>query len=150
MRFPPRIACRRANKRIEHGLQIEGGAADDLEHVGGGGLLLTCVIQLPSEPCIFDFEVGGAFQPQSSGSGFVGSPHLTTRWRPTTLLSFRLRRSGYGCVLMGPRPSFPSDPATSARRSCRRREGPSLAPVSRVARACGRRSPAPAWYASLP
>src|SRR5262249_40140229 len=31
---------RRFGERIEHGLQIEGRAADDLEHVGGGGLLL--------------------------------------------------------------------------------------------------------------
>ena len=28
------------DQRVEHGLQIEGRAADDLEHVGGGGLLL--------------------------------------------------------------------------------------------------------------
>ena len=28
------------DQRIEHRLQIEGRAADDLEHVGGGGLLL--------------------------------------------------------------------------------------------------------------
>ena len=28
------------DKRIKHGLEIEGRAADDLEHVGGGGLLL--------------------------------------------------------------------------------------------------------------
>ncbi len=27
-------------KRIEHRLQVEGRAADHLEHVGGGGLLL--------------------------------------------------------------------------------------------------------------
>ena len=27
-------------KRVEHGLQIEGRAADDLQHVGGRGLLL--------------------------------------------------------------------------------------------------------------
>ena len=31
---------RRLGQRIEHGLQIEGRAADDLEHVGGGRLLL--------------------------------------------------------------------------------------------------------------
>ena len=30
----------RLDQGIEHGLQIEGRAADDLEHVGGGGLLL--------------------------------------------------------------------------------------------------------------
>ena len=28
------------DQRVEHRLQIEGRAADDLEHVGGGGLLL--------------------------------------------------------------------------------------------------------------
>jgi hypothetical protein len=28
------------DQRVEHGLQIERRAADDLEHVGGGGLLL--------------------------------------------------------------------------------------------------------------
>ena len=33
-------ARRRFDQRVEHGLQIEGRAADDLEHVGGGGLLL--------------------------------------------------------------------------------------------------------------
>src|SRR5262245_47827970 len=32
--------CRRSDERIEHGLQIEGRTADDLEHVGGRGLLL--------------------------------------------------------------------------------------------------------------
>ena len=31
---------RRLDQCIEHGLQIEGRPADDLEHVGGGGLLL--------------------------------------------------------------------------------------------------------------
>src|SRR5262249_53160661 len=31
---------RRLDERIEYSLQIEGGAADDLEHIGGGGLLL--------------------------------------------------------------------------------------------------------------
>ena len=33
-------ACRRFGQRIQHRLQIEGRAADDLEHIGGGGLLL--------------------------------------------------------------------------------------------------------------
>ena len=30
----------RFDQRVEHRLQVEGRAADDLEHVGGGGLLL--------------------------------------------------------------------------------------------------------------
>src|SRR5262245_23662401 len=32
--------CRRLDQGIEHSLQVEGRAADDLEHVGGGSLLL--------------------------------------------------------------------------------------------------------------
>jgi hypothetical protein len=36
----------RLSERIEHHLQIEGGPADDLEHVGGGGLLLQRLAQL--------------------------------------------------------------------------------------------------------
>src|SRR6516225_6540639 len=38
-------AYRRFRKRIEHGLQIEGRAADHLEHVGGRGLLLQRVAE---------------------------------------------------------------------------------------------------------
>src|SRR3984893_2180182 len=36
-------------KGVEHGLQIEGRAAYHLEHVGSGGLLLTCLVKLTSE-----------------------------------------------------------------------------------------------------
>ena len=31
------------DQRIQHCLQIEGRAADDLEHVSGGGLLLQAI-----------------------------------------------------------------------------------------------------------
>src|SRR5262249_7748252 len=34
-------ACNRLGERVEHRLQIEGRAADDLEHVGGCSLLLV-------------------------------------------------------------------------------------------------------------
>src|SRR5262249_33226714 len=37
---------RRLDERIEHSLQVEGGVADYLEHVGGGGLLLQRLAQL--------------------------------------------------------------------------------------------------------
>jgi hypothetical protein len=36
----------RFNEGSQHGLQIERGAADDLEHVGGGGLPLQRFAQL--------------------------------------------------------------------------------------------------------
>src|SRR4030095_12541547 len=36
----------RGDQRVKHRLQVEGGAADDLEHVGGRGLLLEGLAQL--------------------------------------------------------------------------------------------------------
>ena len=45
-------------QRIEHGLQIEGRAADDLEHVGGGGLLLQRFAQLVEQPGVLDGDDG--------------------------------------------------------------------------------------------
>jgi hypothetical protein len=46
---PGMISVAQANsrfyERVEHGLQIEGRAADDLEHIGGGSLLLPRFLQ---------------------------------------------------------------------------------------------------------
>ena len=42
------------NERIEHGLQIERRAADDLEHVGCGGLLLQRFAQLIEQAGVLD------------------------------------------------------------------------------------------------
>ena len=49
---------RRFDQRIEHRLQIEGRAADDLEHVGGGGLLLQRFAQLVEQPRVLDGDDG--------------------------------------------------------------------------------------------
>jgi hypothetical protein len=38
--------ARRLDQRIEHGLQVEGRAADDLEHIGGRRLLLQRLVAL--------------------------------------------------------------------------------------------------------
>src|SRR5262249_41175742 len=46
--------CRRLDQRVEHGLQIEGRAAYDLEYVGGGGLLLQRLAQLLEQPRVLD------------------------------------------------------------------------------------------------
>jgi hypothetical protein len=54
-------------KGVEHGLQIEGRAAYHLEHVGSGGLLLTCLVKLTSELGNFRFQVGRCLQALSSG-----------------------------------------------------------------------------------
>src|SRR5262249_45933441 len=44
----------RCRQRVEHGLQIEGRAAYDLEYVGGGGLLLQRLAQLLEQPRVLD------------------------------------------------------------------------------------------------
>ena len=56
---------RRFDQRIEHGLQIERRAADDLEHIGGGGLLLQrfgkivgALAQLVEQPRVLDRDDG--------------------------------------------------------------------------------------------
>ena len=57
---------RRLDKRVEHGLQIEGRAADDLEHVGGGGLLLQRFAQFAEQPRVLDGDhrLGGEVRDQ--------------------------------------------------------------------------------------
>ena len=49
---------RRLDQRIEHRLQVEGRAADDLEHVGGGGLLLQRFAQLVEQARVLDGDDG--------------------------------------------------------------------------------------------
>ena len=46
------------DQRIKHGLQIEGRSANDLEHVGGGGLLLQQFAQLVEQPRVLDGDDG--------------------------------------------------------------------------------------------
>src|SRR5205807_1317773 len=48
----------RLNKRVQNGLQIEGRAADDLEHIGGGGLLLQRFAQLVKQARVLDGDDG--------------------------------------------------------------------------------------------
>jgi hypothetical protein len=48
----------RLDQRIEHRLQVEGRAADDFEHVGGGGLLLEGFPQLVEQARVLDGDHG--------------------------------------------------------------------------------------------
>src|SRR6202022_3220671 len=48
----------RTQQRVEHRLQVEGRAADDLEHVGGGGLLLQRFTQLVEQTEVLDGDDG--------------------------------------------------------------------------------------------
>ena len=48
----------RLDQRIEHHLQIEGRAADHLEHVGGGGLLLQQFAQFVQQAGVLDGDDG--------------------------------------------------------------------------------------------
>ena len=54
---PHKRACR-LDQCIEHGLQIESRAADDLEHIGSGGLLLQRFAQLVEQPRVLDGDDG--------------------------------------------------------------------------------------------
>ena len=65
-RCRPRTACRRFDQRVEHRLQIEGRAADDLEHVGGGGLLLQRLAQFVEQARVLDGDdrLGGEVRHQ--------------------------------------------------------------------------------------
>ena len=49
---------RRFDQCIEDSLQVEGRAADDLEHIGGGGLLLERLAQLVEQPRVLDGDDG--------------------------------------------------------------------------------------------
>src|SRR5262249_17132582 len=48
----------RFDQRVEHGFEIEGRAADDLEHVSSGGLLLQGLAQLVEQTGVFDGDDG--------------------------------------------------------------------------------------------
>ena len=68
---------RQFGQRIEHRLQIEGRAADDLEHVGGGGLLLQRFAQLVEQSRIFDGDDGLIGKIRDQLDLLVGErPHL--------------------------------------------------------------------------
>ena len=49
---------RRFDQRVEHRLQVESRAADDLEHVGGRGLLLQRLAQLVEQAGVLDGDDG--------------------------------------------------------------------------------------------
>src|SRR5262249_2606038 len=66
--------CRRLDQRVEHGLKIESRAADDLEHVGGGGLLLKRFAQLVEQANVLDGDDGLA------GGGWEQSDLLVGGW----------------------------------------------------------------------
>ena len=59
---PPKHHCligaaearHRLHQRVENRLEIDGGAADDLEHVGGGCLLLQGLPQFVKQPHVLD------------------------------------------------------------------------------------------------
>ena len=68
---------RRLDQRIEHRLQIEGRAADDLEHVGGGGLLLQRFAQLVEQAGVLDGDDGLGGEVRDQLDLLVGErPHL--------------------------------------------------------------------------
>jgi len=49
---------RRVDQRLQNSFQVEGGAADDLEHVGRGGLLLQRLAQFVEQARVLDCDDG--------------------------------------------------------------------------------------------
>src|ERR1700736_863470 len=65
-------AAGRLHQRVQHHRQIEGRAADDLEHVGGGGLLLQRFAQLVEQPRVLDGDDGLIREGVDQGELLVG------------------------------------------------------------------------------
>src|SRR5262249_40152113 len=79
-------ASRRLGERVEHRLQIEGRAADDLEHVGGGSLLLQrfgelarACLHVVEQPHVLDRVA--AWSPKVLTSSICLSVNGRTSWR---------------------------------------------------------------------
>src|SRR5262249_24755996 len=67
----------RLGKRIEYRLQVEGRAADDLEHIRGGRLLLQRFAQLVQQPRVLDGDDGLGGEIRHQLDLFVGEkPYL--------------------------------------------------------------------------
>jgi hypothetical protein len=49
---------RRSGEGVENGLKVKGRAADDLQHIGSGGLLLQRLAQLVEQPRILNGDDG--------------------------------------------------------------------------------------------
>src|SRR6516165_9515535 len=70
---------RRLDQRLENRLQIEGRAADDLEHVGGGRLLLQRLAQLVEQARVLDGDDGLIGEAREQSYLLVAErPHLLT------------------------------------------------------------------------
>src|SRR5262245_17810744 len=65
-------ARRRLDERVEDRLQIERRAADDLEHIGGGGLLLQRFAQLLEQACVLDGDDGLVGEAGDQGDLLIG------------------------------------------------------------------------------
>src|SRR5262249_61270201 len=62
----------RLDQRVKHGLQIEGRSADDLEYVGGGGLLLQRFGEVIRALAPLVEQAGGFYGGGRPGSRGVG------------------------------------------------------------------------------
>src|ERR1700732_3668927 len=114
------------DQRVQHGSKIERRAADDLEHVGGGRLLLERFAQLVEQPRVLDREVlvQTGRRPAACGCSLAG-PLWSGAFAPARLLARRLGApfhgpsgSSAGCNV--PRSPHAALSATSAQGDARR------------------------------
>ena len=67
----------RLDQRVEYNLEIKGRAADDLEHIGGGGLPLQGLAQLVEQPGVLDSDDGLGREVRDKLDVSIGKwPHL--------------------------------------------------------------------------
>src|SRR5262249_19845348 len=83
----------RFHQCTEHGLQIECGATDDLEHLGGRGLLFPSLGEFA--PAFFElvFQIGGL--PLHSITSSARASRVAGTVRPSALAVLRLMASSY-------------------------------------------------------
>ena len=115
------------NKRLQHGFEIEGRAADDLENVGGGGLLLQrfaqiicALLHLVKLPRIFDRNHGLVGEGGEQLDLLIGdrrprSESQSRRYRGDYSFMLRIGALNPGCHCCLP---LQSDP-TPQQRACR-------------------------------
>src|SRR6516164_6390533 len=87
-------ARRRLHQRLEHRLEVDGGAADDLEYVSGRGLLLQGLARLGNQPGILHRDDRRGCEIFKQRDLFVGE-------RPDLLPENRKRTEQLGILVEG-------------------------------------------------
>src|SRR6516162_6766213 len=95
-------ACRRLGERVEHRLQIEGRATDDLQHVGGGSLLLQRFVKLTGARFELLFQLAQRIGPVATARFRLGSGRTKLAGARWTICTFARQGHLVGTVTGAP------------------------------------------------